>query len=101
MNVWLPHDDYGSEEASRNGDIKDYVSSLQIEKSGTTSFHNALQCLSLPSFGATNSLVYNVDNTITNVFRTSLIPGPASSCTIYTALVTGMNISACACGEPI
>ena len=45
-----------------------------------------------------NSLVFNVDNT--NVFTTPLIPGPASSYnSIYTALVTGKNISAWACGE--
>ena len=100
MNIWLPHDDYGSGEASRNEDIKDYVSSLQIEKNITMSLPNALQCLSLPSFGATNSLLSNVDNTITNVFTTPLIPGPASSYSaIYTALVTGKNISARACGK--
>ena len=63
-------------------------------------FHRALEKLVLPSFSATNSLVCNVDTTLTNIFSSPLIPGPASSCSaIYTALISTKNITAWACGD--
>ena len=43
--------------------------------------------LKFPSFSAMNSLVSDVDTRITNIFSTSVVPGPASSFSaIYTAL---------------
>ena len=58
-----------------------------------------LSNLKLPSFAATNSLVLNIDKTLTNVFSTPLIPGPASSYSaIYTALMRAQSITTWACG---
>ena len=55
--------------------------------------------MKLPSFAATNSLALNIDTTLTNIFSTPLIPGPASSYSaIYTALIRAQNVSTWACG---
>ena len=46
-----------------------------------------LESLRLPSFGATNSLVANIDTTLTNIFALPFVAGPASSISaVYTAL---------------
>ena len=56
--------------------------------------------LCLPSFNATNSLISDVDTTLTNIFATPLIPGSASSYSaIYSALIRAQHISTWACGE--
>ena len=58
-----------------------------------------LSNLKLPYFAITNSLVLNIDTTLTNIFSTPLIPGPASSYSaIYTALMRAQNITTWACG---
>ena len=47
----------------------------------------SLESLCLPSFGATNSLVTEVDTTLTNIFALPFVAGPASSISaVYTAL---------------
>ena len=66
----------------------------------TKQFSDAFEELVLPSFGATNSLVSDTDITITNIFTTPLVPGPASSWSaLFTALMRVKNITAWACGN--
>ena len=55
---------------------------------------NRYHDLVLPSFAALNSLVRDIDLSITNVFTIPLIPGPASSYSaIYTALMKAQGIT--------
>ena len=49
-----------------------------------------LDCLKLPSFSATNSLVYTVDTTLTNIFPLPFVAGPASS---TSAVFTSLDIA--------
>ena len=59
---------------------------------------NRYHDLVLPSFTALNSLVRDIDLSITNVFTIPLIPGPASSySTIYTALMKAQGITTWTC----
>ena len=55
----------------------------------------------LPAKTATDSLVQtDINVNITNVYKTPLIPGPASSYkAIYTALIRARGITAWSCGE--
>ena len=58
-----------------------------------------LNTLQLPSFAGTNSLFHDINTNITNIFKTPLIPGPASSYkAIYTALMRAQGISVWSCG---
>ena len=59
---------------------------------------NSFKDLCLPSFSGTNSIITDVDCTITNIFALPFIAGPASSTSaIYTSLVVANSISAGAC----
>ena len=61
---------------------------------------NDISELKLPSFAATNSLVLKIDTTLTNIFSTPLVPGPASSYSaIYTALMRAQNVLTWSCGD--
>ena len=61
---------------------------------------NAFKELVLPSFGATNSLVTDTDITVTNIFTTPLVNGPASSwSSLFTAIMRVKNITVRACGN--
>ena len=59
-----------------------------------------LENLCIPSFSATNSVLSDVDTSLTNIFNTPLVPGPASSYSaIYTALMRSQSIATWACGD--
>ena len=59
---------------------------------------NRYHDLVLPSSAALNSLVRDIDLSITNVFTIPLIPGPASSYSaIYTALMKAQGITTWTC----
>ena len=57
--------------------------------------------LKIPPFAATNSLIQNdIDITPTQVYKTLLIPGPASCYNaIYTALIRTQGINTWSCGS--
>ena len=57
--------------------------------------------LKIPPFAATNSLIQNdIDITPTQVYKTPLIPGPASCYNaIYTALIRAQGINTWSCGS--
>ena len=66
---------------SENTEETDAQATSTLRKKG-------LSDLKLPSFAAKNSLVLDIDTTLTNIHSTPLIPGPASSYSaIYTALM--------------
>ena len=60
-----------------------------------------IETLNIPPFAATNSLVQkDLNTTLTDVYKTPLIPGPASSYSaIYTALKKAQGINAWARGD--
>ena len=60
-----------------------------------------IETLNIPAFAATNSLVQkDLNTTLTDVYKTPLIPGPASSYSaIYTALKKAQGINAWARGD--
>ena len=69
---------------------------LEIQK---RRLEKPLENLCIPSLGATNSVLSDVD-TLTNIFNTPLVPGLASSYSaIYIALMRSQNISTWACGD--
>ena len=79
-------------DAEQNNDEGDHV----LLKNKVTDISE----LKLPSFAATNSLVLKIDTTLTNIFSTPLVPGPASSYSaIYTALMRAQNVSTWSCGD--
>ena len=59
-----------------------------------------LKSIEIPPFAATNSLVQkHLNSTLTEVYKTPLIPGPASSYSaIYTALKGAQGINVWSCG---
>ena len=61
---------------------------------------NSLRDLKIPSFSATNSVLRkDINLKKTNIFKTLLIPGPASDYgSIYTALMQAQRISVWTCG---
>ena len=62
--------------------------------------NNLLQSLVLPSLGAINSLVSDVNIAPTNVFTVPLIPGPVSDFSaLYTSLKCAEGVSSWACGD--
>ena len=77
---------------SENSEEKDAQATSTLRKKG-------LSDLKRPSFAVTNSLVLDIDTTLTNSHSALLIPGPASSYSaIYTALMRAQNVSTWACG---
>ena len=59
-----------------------------------------LENLCIPSFSATDSVLSDVDTSLTNIFNTPLVPGTANSYSaIYTALMRSQNISTWACED--
>ena len=59
-----------------------------------------LENLCIPSFSAIDSVLSDVDMSLTNIFNTPLVPDPASSYpAIYTALMRSQNISTWAYGD--
>ena len=73
---------------SENSEEEDAQATSTLRKKG-------LSDLKLPSFAATNSLVLDIDTTLTNIHSTPLIPGPASS---FSAIYTAQNVTTWACG---
>ena len=87
-----------------NNDENETCESATVENYSKTSVFDVLQKkyprYSFPSFLATNSLTASVDTTLTNIFATPLIPGPASSYSaIYTALMRSQHITTWSCGQ--
>ena len=74
--------------------VKNSENNEETDAQATSARKKGLSDLKLPSFAATNSLVLDIDTTLTNIHSTLLISGPASSYSaIYTALMRAQNVS--------
>ena len=88
-------------EAGRSNAKEDNMEVLQILHSLKTYLSQPITHLRIPPFGGTGSLVHvDININITGVYKTPLVPGPASSYkAIYTALMRAQGISAWSYGD--